>query len=715
MSTMENTPSMREGIPGVGRYWPRRWKLSQHEINQAKQQEKFHGFFIKKECNEQKVTQTEKRLPKGKKGGGTPQSRRAYINGRRKQAVNKNKQYTMTYTTATESSKAKEKQPRSTQGEIPTSNKHNGVTSTIFGHSVEKIDNQTTFRALFQNPNGINPQAGNHSFLFSLTECYNHCVALILGLAETNREWKHYEQQKQLREAMHKIWKSSVVQTSTTIDTFEDNYKPGGTLTAICDDHWTSRIVEKGEDPWGLARWSYILLAGKKEKRVLSVNGYRVCTSSESTAGETTAWKQQFNILRERMSGKIDPRRQNILDMQAWLMSYISQGVEVILYLDGNEDITNLIGKWCEVPVYIQGQHVITPEHDGSLATLVTTCGLVDVIKEQHQTNIPSTYARGTKRLDYVFVSPQTMDSVERSTILPCHTMFNGDHCPILIDFNADRLFGDPSHNIQRQKMRGLKLNDPRIVDKYIEITGEQLSYHKIFDKTKRLKEISEASEWTPECVQQYEKIDRIITESVRYADKAVAKRYSDTYEWSPEMMRSVNAFRYWSLRLKVAKGVVVDNNTIKKCREDAKLPLQQSEYITGRQDIVENLRDARKQMRENQQKHVELRRTYLEELAEATVLLRRPWLQEEGNEQQKQEQTEKQVKELQNREEIRRMHRTIGKLLKEERGKGLTQLDVPDEFAIPPEGVDYGDPKDGKNGEVHGGLLGILMRWPST
>ena len=97
------------------------------------------------------------------------------------------------------------------------------------------------------------------------------------------------------------------------------------------------------------------------------------------------------------MTGKIDPRRQGILDMQAWLMSYIEQGVEVILYLDGNEDIDKIIGTWSEVSKYVPEQHVIAPDNDGSLATLVMTCGLIDVIKTQHPKDIPPMYTRGRK------------------------------------------------------------------------------------------------------------------------------------------------------------------------------------------------------------------------------------------------------------------------------------------------------------------------------
>ena len=93
----------------------------------------------------------------------------------------------------------KKKQSRESQGSIPLYTKREERTSTLFGHAVEEIDNRTIFRALFQNPNGINPYPGNYSFQLSLQECYDNCISLI-GLVETNRAWEKPDQQRQLKE-----------------------------------------------------------------------------------------------------------------------------------------------------------------------------------------------------------------------------------------------------------------------------------------------------------------------------------------------------------------------------------------------------------------------------------------------------------------------------------------------------------------------------------
>jgi hypothetical protein len=59
----------------------------------------------------------------------------------------------------------------------------------------------------------------------------------------------------------------------------------------------TLRGMDKGEDPMGLGRWSYITLRGKGTKRVVIVTAYNVCTTHNSNSGDTTAYKQQHRIL----------------------------------------------------------------------------------------------------------------------------------------------------------------------------------------------------------------------------------------------------------------------------------------------------------------------------------------------------------------------------------------------------------------------------------
>jgi len=156
--------------------------------------------------------------------------------------------------------------------------------------------------------------------------------------------------------------------------------------------------------------------------------------------------------------------------------------------LDANEDILNMSPKVC--PVQYTGTHVYAPTHDGTMSTLVTTCCLVVILAHFPPPPYPPTYGRGSKRLDYIYVSQDVIPSLESSGVLPLFAIFSGDHCACYVDINAHELFSDPTHSIMPTKHRGIQLHDPRKVDWYNEALLKQLDYHKVFQKLDSLQQI---------------------------------------------------------------------------------------------------------------------------------------------------------------------------------------------------------------------------------
>jgi hypothetical protein len=96
---------------------------------------------------------------------------------------------------------------------------------------------------------------------FSFSAAY-HLGVRALCLPETNTNWSLLSSHNQLFRILRPIWQTSSTQTSHLTDEFESVYQPGGTSTTICNN-WTSRVLEKGSDPYGLGRWSYFVLQGK--------------------------------------------------------------------------------------------------------------------------------------------------------------------------------------------------------------------------------------------------------------------------------------------------------------------------------------------------------------------------------------------------------------------------------------------------------------------
>jgi hypothetical protein len=77
------------------------------------------------------------------------------------------------------------------------------------------------------------------------------------------------------------------------------------------------------------------------------------------------------------------------------------------------------------------------------LAQLVTQCDLVDPHAIHHGTDQePSTYSRGTKRLDYIFVSPSVLPFIQKCGIDPFHQILYTDHRGLFIDADIKGLLG---------------------------------------------------------------------------------------------------------------------------------------------------------------------------------------------------------------------------------------------------------------------------------
>jgi hypothetical protein len=233
-----------------------------------------------------------------------------------------------------------------------------------------------------------------------------------------------------------------------------------------------------------------MILRGANNKRIALITAYRVCVQSVSSAGVSTASAQQFRKLskhmrEQKMMEDPKPRRQFIMDLQAWIEHLVSVKHEIILCLDANEAIYGLPGKFSPLD-YIPGKVTVGSGHDGSLATLIRTCGLVDPLLIQHPDSPPpSTYSRGENRIDYVLVSSCLQQAVLRTSIMPFDSVFISDHRPTYVDLDASIMFCEQTDTISASTRRGLQLQDPRIVSAYYAYLQKQVDYHKLQKKNR--------------------------------------------------------------------------------------------------------------------------------------------------------------------------------------------------------------------------------------
>jgi len=260
-----------------------------------------------------------------------------------------------------------------------------------------------------------------------------------------------------------------------------------------------------------------------------------------------------------------EPNRQFILDLQAWIQHIQEQDHHIMLNLDNNDNMYLQEGYLHPLP-YDPESHMPHTSHNGSLHFLAVTCGLIDILAVQHsQRPFPPTYVRGKKRLDYMLVSASLTQAVIRSGILPYQTIFPGDHRPCFVDFDATLLFGHSTTPFAPSCQRSLQIMDPRKVQNYKDALHKQLQYHKVQDKLSALLTAAKNQPWSSAQITQYEKLDKIITESMLHAEKAAGQKYTKVYEWSPVLIQSVEAVRFWRSLLKRSKGLKICQATIER------------------------------------------------------------------------------------------------------------------------------------------------------
>jgi hypothetical protein len=131
----------------------------------------------------------------------------------------------------------------------------------VWGHYPDPINPDETFRILLNNPRGLKLGKSIKGTLHSFSVIEKLEVGT-LCIPEANVNWPHTGSYPKLTQMTRKIWKNHSIVTSQIRENFESENQPGGTVT-IVTNKWTSWIIEKGVDPFGLGRWTFYVFRGK--------------------------------------------------------------------------------------------------------------------------------------------------------------------------------------------------------------------------------------------------------------------------------------------------------------------------------------------------------------------------------------------------------------------------------------------------------------------
>jgi hypothetical protein len=151
-------------------------------------------------------------------------------------------------------------------------------------------DSYETLRYAFQNINGFHhTDAASKIRNGEGFKIHRSVGAIVLGLAETNTEWDHNNGHgmKSITKQFVGAYAHARCSFSTSRLKHTSLYKPGGTMTAVCNP-WNGHVVNQGSDN-RLGNYSYCTLKGKGDTRLTFITAYR--------AGDVTLKNPVLNAL----------------------------------------------------------------------------------------------------------------------------------------------------------------------------------------------------------------------------------------------------------------------------------------------------------------------------------------------------------------------------------------------------------------------------------
>ena len=322
-----------------------------------------------------------------------------------------------------------------------------------------------------------------------------------------------------------------------------DSFQYGGTAMATFDEP-AHRVHSTGGDTTGLGRWSWITFNGKNNVTTRIISAYVPCKSSNDK------YKTVYNQHRRyflRQGNTECPRKLFQLHLVQSIKKWQQQGEQIVLLIDMNENLSRM------GPIQ---------------SALCYECQLIDPIREIHhksKSKLPPTSLTGSVPIDGIFVSPQLRNISKGGWISISESI--GDHRALFIDVPSKILLGENSFTIHRHTARRLTCDRPNVVGKFNDLLQKQLQNQHTFSSFDKFMHAyqNNAYETSHQIIADLNKIDRSITNAVRYAEKKCRKINAGNVPYTPELSNAGQLINLWNNIIRKKKGCNISSKYLQR------------------------------------------------------------------------------------------------------------------------------------------------------
>ena len=230
--------------------------------------------------------------------------------------------------------------------------------------------------------------------------------------------------------------------------------------------------------------------------------------------------------------------------------------------------------------------------------------GLVNLLtKHLPHTNDVRTCRRGSSIIDGAWSTPIVSDHVTNMSLAPFYTEIDSDHRPIIFDLNLKGLLDAREITITPPSGRRLKFTCPKRVKKYVADVKEKWKDHKITPRLQQIVEYFHDNGKDDFIKNKLQNLDKQIQEILSSAEKRCCKVPANTkLQWSVQLQRALVRIRNAKLEIRRI-GDLGDH----ACGGN---------YRSRLKPLLDELQQARMDLRTVKKKDVDLREVHLEERA---------------------------------------------------------------------------------------------------
>ena len=411
----------------------------------------------------------------------------------------------------------------------------------------------------------------------------------VCGFVEINKPWTA-ENKHIFKLNMDCLFEDQNITAFASMPTSHDTtYLPGGVMQTVVGPT-AGRKVEQGTDKYG--RFAWHTLRGGRDEGILVITCYRVAQESIGGLGPKTAYMQQFTAMVKDGMQKPQPRSQIFTDLIKLIREKRELGFRPIVMMDANG----------------------TPFTDTKFRDFLAEACLVDPYYDRFL-EMPRTYIRGNKRLDYIVMDEGLTHAIERIGYLGSHEAVHSDHSMAWVDFREKDLFRGIINRPVPYPCRQFTLHQSDKCELFINELRSQIELHRIPSKVAALlqKFISDGA--TPALIKQFNALDTEYTQLILCALKKTGrKKYG--YFRSPELTQAGQLLNLHKAILDCTLRKAPPSSGLLKLAELLGYDLSSFEETNATKQR-KRVREARQELREVQKQCIEKRVDWLEQLAQ--------------------------------------------------------------------------------------------------